>query len=90
MKSIISALICIYLFSANLALGGLVFTCGNHNPKHSTGTFEEAKRLTRDQKCANWFVGSTDSSLGSEELSALRKQLAKVLEEEKVKEQSRR
>lgn len=79
-------LISICLLLSRIAFAeSLTFTCGNHNPKHSTGTFEEAKRLTMAHRCENWFIGSTDSSLGSEALKALRTELARTLEQEKHK-----
>jgi hypothetical protein len=84
------SLFILLLATDNGGAGSLIFTCGNHDPQHSATIFEEAKKLTIKYHCANWFVGSTESSLGSEhQFNEMRARLAKVLQDEIAKEKEK-
>ena len=52
----------IICFGASAHGDDFVYTCGNHEPRHSTNNFEEARRFTREFGCRNWSVSSPLSS----------------------------
>jgi hypothetical protein len=59
----------------------LLFTCGNHSPRHSALSMDEAAKLTKELGCTNWKVeGKYGQSVSRQQLDEYFNRLKEVYE----------
>jgi hypothetical protein len=71
-------IVALVLFPSSAA-ATLIFSCGNHSPKHKATTTSEVKSLTKDKGCKDWDVEDTSAFMTREEKTKILKELEAAL-----------